>query len=218
MSLWILGSYKKTQLTTLSETIFLTKTSAFTSSVRIASMTIGMISNLFLRFMWMLSMSPEVVSHLIRPELLSLMIYALEVLRRGMWNFIRVEYKHIEICKEFKVTMNVELPFKKDKEGKFYLKDASILDFVKMNKRLEKMSTMYVDNILNKDIFGEKKVESKNLHNSEISKSQIVEEEFGKKLGSFIKQHNNLTNTISVVRPGENKASKMEHEISDKNK
>jgi hypothetical protein len=87
-----------------------------------------------------------------------------------------------------------------------------------MNKRLEKMSTMYVDNILNKDIFGEKKVESKNLHNSEISKSQIVEEEFGKKLGSFIKQHNNLTNTISVVRPGENKASKMEHEISDKNK
>lgn len=120
-----------------------------------------MISNLFLRFVWILSMSPEVVSHLIRPELLSFLIFSLEVLRRGMWNFIRVEYKHIEICKQFKVTMNVELPFEKDKEGNFLLKNATILDFVKMEKRLEKMSTMYLDTVNSIDYFNELQYESK---------------------------------------------------------
>jgi len=110
--------------------------------------------------MWILSMSPEMVAHLIRPELLSLMIYSFEVLRRGMWNFIRVEYKHIEICKEFKVTMNVELPFKKDKEGRFFLRDGTILDYVKMNKRIKKLSTKYVDSVLKKELFNERAFES----------------------------------------------------------
>lgn len=122
-----------------------------------------MISNLFLRFMWILSMSPEMVAHLIRPELLSLMIFSLEVLRRGMWNFIRVEYKHIDICKEFKVTMNVELPFEKDKDGKWNLKGASILDYLKMDKRIQKMSSMYLDSVVNKDYFLELTSESKNF-------------------------------------------------------
>jgi methyl coenzyme M reductase subunit D len=105
-------------------------------------------------------MSPEMVAHLIRPELLSLMIYSFEVLRRGMWNFIRVEYKHIEICKEFKVTMKVELPFRKDKEGRFFLRDGTILDYVKMNQRIKKLSTKYVDSVLRKQIFNGNTFES----------------------------------------------------------
>lgn len=117
-----------------------------------------------------------------------------------MWNFIRVEYKHIEICKEFKVTMNVELPFKKDKEGKFVLKDATILDFVKMNRRLEKMSTKYVDNVLSKDYFGDKNAESNFNLKEETSKAKL-EQEFGKKLGNFIKHHQNLTKRVSEIRP-----------------
>jgi len=139
--------------------IFHTKTNSFITYV-IRLIDLGMISNFFLRFMWILSMSPEMVAHLIRPELLSLMIYSFEVLRRGMWNFIRVEYKHIEICKEFKVTMNVELPFKKDKEGRFFLRDGTILDYVKMNKRIKKLSTKYVDSVLKKELFNERAFES----------------------------------------------------------
>ena len=92
-------------------------------------------ANLFLRFMWVLSVSPEVVYRFIRPEFFLLMIFSMEIARRGMWNFIRVELKHIELCKEFRVTAEVDLPFKKIKD-KFVLKKTNIFDF--MNKKLKK--------------------------------------------------------------------------------
>jgi hypothetical protein len=89
--------------------------------------------------MWVLSVSPEVVYRFIRPEFLSFLIYSMEVTRRGMWNFIRVELKHIELCKEFRVTVDVELPFKKIGDD-FILKQTNILDFV--NKKLQRFQDM----------------------------------------------------------------------------
>lgn len=99
------------------------------------------ILNCFLRFMWVLSTSPEIVFQWIRPEFVSLIIFSMEVLRRGFWNFIRVELKHIELCKEFKVTNDVELPFKKNDRGDFILKDTNIVDIMKINRRLDKIKT-----------------------------------------------------------------------------
>ena len=98
-----------------------------------------MILNLFLRFMWTLTVSPEVVYGFIRPEFLLFILYMMEVLRRGMWNFIRVELKHIELCKEFRVTAHIDLPFKRVRD-EYVLKSNNILDFV--NKRLRKMSIL----------------------------------------------------------------------------
>ncbi len=109
---------------------------------------LGITVNIILRMVWVLSTSPEMVSKLIRPELFSLIIFSLEVMRRGMWNIIRVEYKHLEVCKQFKVTMSVELPFKKAKYGKFTLRDFSIANLVKMNQRVKRMSTRFIDNVL----------------------------------------------------------------------
>jgi len=100
-----------------------------------------MVTNLFLRFMWVLSISPQIVYEYILPEFFSLMIYSFEAIRRGMWNFIRVELQHIQLCKEFKVTVDVELPFKKV-NGKFILKNINFVDILKINKRLEKIKTM----------------------------------------------------------------------------
>jgi hypothetical protein len=100
-----------------------------------------MVTDLFLRFVWMVSVSPEVISGYIRPEFLSLLIFSLEAFRRGMWNFIRVELQHIQLCKEFKVTVDVELPFKKV-NGRFELKNVDVVDLVKMNRRLEKIKSM----------------------------------------------------------------------------
>ncbi len=97
--------------------------------------------NFFLRFMWVLSTSPEIVFQFIRPEFVSLIIFSMEVIRRGFWNFIRVELKHIEICKEFKVTHDVELPFKKNQNGEFILKNTNIVDIMKINRRLDKIKT-----------------------------------------------------------------------------
>ncbi len=98
-----------------------------------------MISNLFLRFLWVLSVSPEVVYRFIRPEFLSFLIYTMEVTRRGMWNFIRVELKHIELCKEFRVTVDVDLPFKKIGD-KYVLKTTNLIDFI--NKKLKRIEDL----------------------------------------------------------------------------
>jgi len=98
-----------------------------------------MIINLFLRFLWVLTVSPEIVLRFIRPEFFFFIISFLEVFRRGMWNFIRVELKHIEICKEFRVTMDVELPFKKNAKGEFVLRESNLFALNKIGKRLDKM-------------------------------------------------------------------------------
>jgi hypothetical protein len=101
-----------------------------------------LITNLFLRFLWVLTVSPDIVYRFIRPEFFMLFIYSGEALRRGMWNFIRVEYQHIELCKVFKVTIDVDLPFKKNEKGEFILKATNQnLGAPKMSKRIDKLRT-----------------------------------------------------------------------------
>lgn len=95
--------------------------------------------NLFLRFLWVLTVSPEIVLRFIRPEFFFFAISFMEVFRRGMWNFIRIELKHIEICKEFRVTADIELPFKKDSSGNYILREANLFNINRIGKRLEKM-------------------------------------------------------------------------------
>ena len=110
--------------------------------------------NFVLRFVWILSMSPEIVYRFIRPELFSLFIFSLEVVRRAIWNIIRVELKHLEICKQFKVSMNIDLPFKKNNDGTFRLKDNNIASFIKLNQRISRLSPKFIDNIDIKQLIG----------------------------------------------------------------
>lgn len=114
-----------------------------------------MVINLFLRFMWVLTVSPEIVLSFIRPEFFFLTISFMEVFRRGMWNFIRVELKHIEICKEFRVTVDVELPFKRNSNGEFILKETDLFNFNKIGKRLEriKQGNYFPPNFIQKKVF-----------------------------------------------------------------
>lgn len=91
----------------------------------------------------------------------------MEVIRRGFWNFIRVELKHIDLCKEFKVTNDVELPFKKNERGEFMLKDNNIVDLMKINRRLDKIKT---ESLLN-DII---KLEKNEKHHLIKQKGKIL--------------------------------------------
>jgi hypothetical protein len=110
----------------------------------------NLFADVFLRFVWLLTVSPEIVESFVHPQFLSLLLFSLEILRRSMWNFIRVELKHIEICKEFKVTIDVQLPFKKLKNGKFVLKSTDLVDFLKMNKRMQKIKTLRIGSLMNR--------------------------------------------------------------------
>ena len=70
----------------------------------------AMFLNLMGRFAWVLTISPDVVYRWIRPEFFLMVIYMIEMCRRGMWNFFRIELKHIDLCKHFQVSDKIKLP------------------------------------------------------------------------------------------------------------
>ena len=39
-----------------------------------------------------------------------MVIYMVEMCRRGMWNFFRIELKHIDLCQHFQVSDKIKLP------------------------------------------------------------------------------------------------------------
>jgi hypothetical protein len=72
---------------------------------------IVMISNLLMRLAWVLTLSPSIVALLGNPNVFGLAIGMVEIVRRGIWNLLRVEKEHLENCGNFKA-----LPDTKDIE------------------------------------------------------------------------------------------------------
>ena len=107
-----------------------------------------------LRFFWLLTISPEVLGSLLRPETLSIILNSLEISRRACWNVLKVENKHIDISKEFKVSNDIELPFIKV-NGKYVNNESNLLNVMKMNRQ-EKIQVEI------------EKVLQENKHNSRI--------------------------------------------------
>lgn len=74
----------------------------------------AIVINLFLRFAWILTISPGIVSKIMRPELFTLIIGSLEMLRRSIWNFLRVEKEFILNTENYQALDNYTLPYKYD--------------------------------------------------------------------------------------------------------
>jgi len=74
----------------------------------------AIVVNLFLRFAWILTISPGIVSKIMRPELFTLIIGSLEMLRRSIWNFLRVEKEFILNSENYQALENYTLPHKYD--------------------------------------------------------------------------------------------------------
>ena len=87
-----------------------------------------------LRFFWLLTISPEVLGTLFRPETLSIILNSFEITRRACWNIIKIENKHIDISKEFKVSNDVELPYVKF-NGKYVRNETNLLNIMKMDRQ-----------------------------------------------------------------------------------
>lgn len=90
--------------------------------------------NIVLRFLWVLTVSPEIMASLIRPEFLALILYTLEMFRRGLWNFIRVEYEYFELIDNYQTCFYDELPLYKDRNGLFIVNKHNILNILKFDK------------------------------------------------------------------------------------
>ena len=108
--------------------------------------------DIILRFLWMLSISPEIMSQYIRPEFLALVLYTLEMIRRAIWNFIRVEFEHFELEKMYQISYYEELPLIKLSNGKFKTNEnllLNILDTEKKDRMILELRELF--NSLDKD-------------------------------------------------------------------
>jgi len=92
------------------------------------------IYNFILRFFWLLTISPEILGTLFRPETLSIILNSFEITRRACWNILKVENKHIDISKEYKVSNDIELPFIKI-NGKYVNNESNLLNIMKMDRQ-----------------------------------------------------------------------------------
>ena len=69
-----------------------------------------MILNIILRMSWTLSISPEITAG-IPNKWFVFIISGLEIFRRFLWNFIRVEKEHVVNVGEFRVVEHIEFPY-----------------------------------------------------------------------------------------------------------
>ena len=138
----------------------------------------AMILNLMGRFAWVLTISPDVVYRWIRPEFFLMVIYMIEMCRRGMWNFFRIELKHIDLCKHFQVSDKISLP-----------------SSAKIKELIEKEEKQAMNNIKNKGSV--KKERKKSLNKSSGSLGVSFAEESNLKIfDSFLKDFNQKTQEI----------------------
>ena len=91
--------------------------------------------DIILRFLWMLSISPEIMSQYIRPEFLALVLYTLEMIRRAIWNFIRVEFEHFELEKMYQISFYEELPLIKISKDKYIINENKLLNILDIEKK-----------------------------------------------------------------------------------
>lgn len=59
---------------------------------------IVMITNLIMRLAWTITLSPSIVSIFGDPNLVTFATGSVEIIRRGIWNLLRVEKEHLANC------------------------------------------------------------------------------------------------------------------------
>jgi len=64
-----------------------------------------------MRLAWTLSISPDIINKIVRPELITLFVGIIEILRRALWNFLRVEKEHLVNVGSFQAVPKIHLPY-----------------------------------------------------------------------------------------------------------
>ncbi|GAQ90378.1 phosphate transporter [Klebsormidium nitens] len=76
----------------------------------------AMVADVVLRLAWIQSISRFRFGGRVPPSIMTLIAASLEVLRRGLWNFFRLENEHLNNVGKFRAVRSIPLPFK-DLEG-----------------------------------------------------------------------------------------------------
>ncbi|KAJ2888101.1 Signal transduction protein [Coemansia asiatica] len=77
---------------------------------------VAIVVDVILRFVWITQISPNFFSfgHKVHQSTIAYVAAVLEVFRRFLWNFFRVENEHISNCGQFRATTDIPLPFQPD--------------------------------------------------------------------------------------------------------
>ncbi|XP_044468804.1 phosphate transporter PHO1 homolog 9-like [Mangifera indica] len=79
---------------------------------------IAMVVNVILRLAWVQSVFGFNPAPFIHKKILSAIVASLEIFRRGMWNFFRVENEHLNNVGKYRAFKSVPLPFNYEEEYK----------------------------------------------------------------------------------------------------
>ena len=173
---------------------------------------VAMSLNLLLRFGWTLSISPDIVAGFIRPEIFAFFIAFLEMLRRCIWNFFRVEKEHIQNCGIFKAVQDIVLPFENINfevelnEMKLNPPSISRMDSAKeggfFNNRFSKKNLFSFEdlNTNEKNSNIQPLIEEKNEFFSENNEKIPIIDENNNNNGSFQRKLNKVLSTESPMK------------------
>ena len=163
-----------------------------------------LIFDFIMRFFWLLTISPEILGSLFRPETLSIILGSLEMIRRTLWGILKVEKKHIDISKEYKITYEIEMPYIKNAFGKFVNNESNLMALMNMKREdkiqleikkilTEKKQNFYSDKHIEDISLAEKK-STNNILNEYLA-SYRNQTEFT--VPNHFKTRNNVINTLS---------------------
>lgn len=155
-----------------------------------------MIIDLVLRFLWVLIISPDVVYTMIKPEFVLMVLYFGETIRRGISNYLNIENEHISICKTFRATQVIELPYMTNSQNEYLLKSSNFenkeRDKIKerLNVIIEKSKFYSHSKIISTKDFISKLNEIKtdeftNFDSLELNKNEAFLKEKGKNISSM---------------------------------
>ena len=142
----------------------------------------AIVVTVFLKFFWLLTISPEIVEGWFRPETLSIISFSLTILGRCMWNCFKLEMKHLDISKEFRVGTDVELPYIRQ-NGKYVVNESNLLEIMGMSR--EEKIKVEMDKILEEKKKKKVRYESRFIHEFEPQKKVKINDELNEYLQAY---------------------------------
>ena len=155
-----------------------------------------MITDFFLKYLWLITISPEMLQTFIRPQTLGVILNTVEIFRRGMYNTLKVENKHIDMLNEFRVIADVELPYVK-KNGKYTHNETNLMNIIKMD-RDEKIQ-YEISNMFKGDT---RKINYENnfIHEIEVNRRSKANKELENTLQKYHEETNKIILEAEEIR------------------
>ena len=142
--------------------------------------------NIILRFLWVLSVSPEIMYQMIRPEFFALIIFTLEMFRRGLWNFIRVEYENLNLINQYQISFFEELPFIKELNGMFTINEHKLVNLLNFEKH-DKIKMQL------REIFQSSEISNYGVNSYYFDKDKRIDEEIAQRLNKHLREYKKKT-------------------------